>query len=149
MKKGEMKCCLNSITNTLQTGDNLLMCGKATNDKCKQCKGRETTCHVLNNCPVSLEQGRYTWRHNNVINYILSCQLPVICLPTQHLMGFCPNWDLRDSPKTRCQNTGQEEQTLQYLWTNLPPGTKHQDKKPAKKWFSDWHRSIQANPYLL
>ena len=73
MKKGVMKFCLNSITNTLPTGDNLLMWGKSTNDKCKQCKGRETTCHVLNNCPVSLEQGRYTWRHNNVINYILNC----------------------------------------------------------------------------
>ena len=73
MKKGVMKFCLNSITNTLPTGDNLLMWGKSTNDKCKQCKGRETTCHVLNNCPVSLDQGRYTWRHNNVINYILNC----------------------------------------------------------------------------
>ena len=73
MKKGVMKFCLNSVTNTLPTGDNLLMWGKATNDKCKQCKCRETTCHVPNNCPVSLEQGRYTWRHNNVIHYILSC----------------------------------------------------------------------------
>ena len=49
------------------------MWGKSTTDKCKQCKGRETTCHVLNGCPVSLEQGRFTWRHNNVVNYILSC----------------------------------------------------------------------------
>ena len=73
MKKWVLKFCLNSITNTLPTGDNLLMWGKATNDKCKQCKGRETTCHVLNNCPVSLEQGRYTWRHNYVIHCSLSC----------------------------------------------------------------------------
>ena len=73
MKKGVMKFFLNSVTNTLPTGDNLLMWGKSTHDKCKQCKGRETTCHVLNNCPVSLDQGRYTWRHNNVIHYILSC----------------------------------------------------------------------------
>ena len=73
MKKWVLKFCLNSITNTLPTGDNLLMWGKATNDKCKQCKGRETTCHVLNNCPASLEKARYTWRHNNFINYTLSC----------------------------------------------------------------------------
>ena len=73
MKKGVMKFYLNSVTNTLPTGDNLLQWGKSTTDKCKQCKGRETTCHVLNNCPVSLEQGRYTWRHNNIINYIVNC----------------------------------------------------------------------------
>ena len=73
MKKGVMKFCLNSITHTLPSGDNLLQWGKATSDKCKACKGRETTCHILNNCPVYLEQGRYTWRHDNVINYILNC----------------------------------------------------------------------------
>ena len=73
LKKGTMKFCLNAATNTLPTADNLFMWGKSTTDKCKLCKGRETTCHVLANCPVSLEQGRYTWRHNNVINYILSC----------------------------------------------------------------------------
>ena len=44
-----------------------------TGDRCKACKGHETTCHILNNCPVYLDQGRYTWRHNNVINYILNC----------------------------------------------------------------------------
>ena len=73
MKKGIMKFCLNSITNTLPTGDNLLQWGKSTSDKCKLCKCRETTCHILNNCQVNLDQGRYTWRHDNVINYILNC----------------------------------------------------------------------------
>ena len=68
-----MKFCLNSITNTLPSGDNLLQWGKPTSDRCKACKGRETTCHILNNCPVYLDQGRYTWRHNNIINYILNC----------------------------------------------------------------------------
>ena len=68
-----MKFCLNSVTHTLPTGDNLLQWGKSTSDKCKQCKGRETTCHILNNCPIYLEQGRYTWRHNNIINYIVNC----------------------------------------------------------------------------
>jgi hypothetical protein len=73
MKKGTMKFLLNSITNTLPTGNNLLQWGKSTTDHCKQCNGRETTCHVLANCSVSLDQGRYTWRHNNVIKYILTC----------------------------------------------------------------------------
>ena len=72
-KKGTMKFYLNSVTNTLPTGNNLLQWGKRTSDKCKQCKSTETTCHVLNGCPVSLEQGRFTWRHDNIINYILGC----------------------------------------------------------------------------
>ena len=33
MKKGVMKFCLNSITNTLPSGDNLLQWGKTTSDK--------------------------------------------------------------------------------------------------------------------
>ena len=28
--------------------------------------------HILNNCKISLDQGKYTWRHNNIINYIVT-----------------------------------------------------------------------------
>ena len=44
---------------------------KSTNDKCKLCKSRETTYHILNCCKVALDQGKYTWRHNNILNYIV------------------------------------------------------------------------------
>ena len=70
MKKGTLKFYLNSVTNTLPTGNNLLQWGKATSDHCKLCKNRETTCHVLNGCKVSLEQGKYTWRHDSILKYI-------------------------------------------------------------------------------
>ena len=73
MKKGTMKFYLNAVTNTLPTGNNLMQWGKSTTDLCKLCKGRETTCHVLNNCKVALEQGKYTWRHDNILAYIESC----------------------------------------------------------------------------
>ena len=73
LKKGTMKFYLNSVINTLPTGNNLLQWGKATSDRCKQCQSKETTCHVLDGCPVSLDQGCYTWRHDNIINYILEC----------------------------------------------------------------------------
>ena len=53
------------------------------------CKCKETTLHILNGCKVSLEMGRYLWRHNNIINYIFQsvytdkfkvyADLPVIC----------------------------------------------------------------------
>ena len=73
IKKGTMKFILNSITNTLPTGNNLLQWGKSTSDHCKLCRGKETTCHVLNNCKVALDQGKYTWRHDSILSYIADC----------------------------------------------------------------------------
>ena len=37
---------------------------------CDLCKKKETLQHILNNCPVMLEQGRYTRRHNSVLRSI-------------------------------------------------------------------------------
>ena len=28
--------------------------------------------HCLNGCRVALEQNRFTWRHNNIVNYIVN-----------------------------------------------------------------------------
>ena len=30
----------------------------------------QTTVHVLSACPVALNQGRLTWRHDGIVNYI-------------------------------------------------------------------------------
>ena len=70
MKKGTLKFYLNSVSNTLPTGNNLLQWGKATSDRCKLCQNRETTCHVLNGCKVALDQGKYTWRHDSILQYV-------------------------------------------------------------------------------
>ena len=72
LPKGTMKFLLNSFTNTLPTGDNLKLWGKNFSDKCHLCKNRESTVHCLNGCKVALEQQRYTWRHNNIVNYIVN-----------------------------------------------------------------------------
>jgi hypothetical protein len=61
MKKGTLKFYLNSVSNTLPTGNNLLPWGRASSDRCKLCQNRETNCHVLNGCKVALDQGKYTW----------------------------------------------------------------------------------------
>ena len=45
---------------------------KSTSDKCKPCKGRQTTAHCLNICTVSKDTGRWTWRHNNIVNYVVN-----------------------------------------------------------------------------
>ena len=71
LKKGTLKFLLNSQLDTLPTGANLVRWNKSSNDKCKLCKFRETTYHILNCCKISLEQGKYTWRHNNIVNYIV------------------------------------------------------------------------------
>ena len=46
----------------LPTFCNLRTWGKRSQTKCKLCGNYETLLHVLNNCTVSLNQGRYTWR---------------------------------------------------------------------------------------
>ena len=37
-----------------------------------QCIGRQTTAHCLNICKVSLDTGRWTWRHNNIGNFVVN-----------------------------------------------------------------------------
>ena len=70
LPKGTMKFILNSCINTLPTRANLRLWGKSSSDKCPLCGRKETTNHILSSCPVALEQGRYTYRHNNVLREI-------------------------------------------------------------------------------
>ena len=48
------------------------MWGKRTNDKCR-CGVKETLNHLLNCCQLALNEGRFTYRHDCVLNYIASC----------------------------------------------------------------------------
>ena len=34
------------------------------------CGNRDSTLHTLSGCKVALEQGRYTWCHDNIIKFI-------------------------------------------------------------------------------
>ena len=38
----------------------------------RQTMGRQTTAHCLNICKVSLDTGRWTWRHNNIVNFVVN-----------------------------------------------------------------------------
>lgn len=67
---GVCKFLINSCSDTLNHNSNLVRWGKRTNDRCPSCGNKETLQHVLNNCNIYLEQGRFTWRHNNILNYI-------------------------------------------------------------------------------
>ena len=72
LPKGTMKWLLNASIDTLPTRVNLKLWGKVNNEKCF-CGQRQTLNHILNCCTVSLNQGRYTYRHDSVLSYIIKC----------------------------------------------------------------------------
>ena len=72
LPKGTMKFVLNSTIDTLPTKVNLKMWGKVSNDKCR-CGRKETLNHILNCCHMSLKEGRFTFRHDNILQYISKC----------------------------------------------------------------------------
>ena len=72
LKQGTLKFLLNAGIDTLPTAANLKRWKKSASDLCKLCRGRQTTDHVLSICKVALDTGRFTWRHNCVINYIVN-----------------------------------------------------------------------------
>ena len=72
LKQGTLKFLLNASIDTLPTAANLKRWKKSSCDLCKFCKRRQTTEHILSNCKVALDTNRYTWRHNCVINYIVT-----------------------------------------------------------------------------
>lgn len=44
--------------------------GKTEDPSCPLCKERQTLEHVLSSCKAALTQGRYTWRHNQVLKVL-------------------------------------------------------------------------------
>ena len=67
-----LKFLVNASIETLPTQANLKRWKKSHSDKCPLCKGRQTTNHILNICSVWKDSGRWTWRHNNIISYIVN-----------------------------------------------------------------------------
>ena len=61
---------INSSIDTLPTFRNLKLWCKKMSSNCKLCGNTQTLLHVLAGCKTMLDQGRYTWRHNCVLNHI-------------------------------------------------------------------------------
>ena len=70
LPSGTLKFLLNAVCDTLPTRSNLFRWGKITNSNCLLCGQTETTRHILSGCRKSLVQGRYTWRHDSIVNFI-------------------------------------------------------------------------------
>ena len=68
---GELQFNLRAISNTLPTPDNLRRWGQNEVDPaCPLCGRPATLRHILNSCSVALHQGRYTWRHDSVLEVL-------------------------------------------------------------------------------
>ena len=68
---GELQFNLRVISNTLPTPDNLRRWGQNEVDPaCPLCGRPATLRHILNSCSVALHQGRYTWRHDSVLEVL-------------------------------------------------------------------------------
>ena len=70
--KGVLSFALKASTNSLNTPDNLKRWGKIQLANCALCGNYCTLEHILNFCSVAKNQGRFTWRHNSVLNYLCS-----------------------------------------------------------------------------
>ena len=64
-----MSFILNSFINAVRCPDLMKLWGYWKHDKCKLC-GKEgcSLIHILTSCIVALNQKRYTWRHDSVLN---------------------------------------------------------------------------------
>jgi hypothetical protein len=60
------------INNTLPTRKNLLRWGISPTSECTFCLEPETLLHVVAGCKTYLNEGRFTWRHDSVLNFIAS-----------------------------------------------------------------------------
>ena len=72
LKSGTLKFMINCSIDTLPTPANLKRWKYTSSDKCKLCGNRGTSNHYLNCCKIMLDTHRYTWRHNNLINFIVN-----------------------------------------------------------------------------
>jgi len=61
---------MNSLLDTLPTFCNMFRWSKRADRSCPHCGRPQTTLHVLNNCPLTLD--KYTWRHDSVLRIIVN-----------------------------------------------------------------------------
>ena len=70
MPKNIFNFSLKYLTNTLATRKKLFKWSIGQSSACSFCLQSETLQHVVSSCKSYLDQGRYTWRHDSVLNFI-------------------------------------------------------------------------------
>jgi len=95
---GQLSFLLRAGADCLPTPLNLRRWHYRICNKCPLCSSpTPTSAHILNGCQEALIQGRYTWRHDSVLNCLLSSvqkELPA----TAHLFADIPSWRASESP---------------------------------------------------
>ena len=59
------------VNNSLPTRKNLANWGVSPTSDCSFCLLPEALLHVCSGCKAYLEQGRYTWRHDSILNFLV------------------------------------------------------------------------------
>ena len=67
------------VNNTLPTRKNLQKWGISTTSECAFCLSPKSLLHVVAGCNTYLNEGRFTWRHDSVLNLIASMLKPLNC----------------------------------------------------------------------
>ena len=70
MPKNIFSFSLKYLTNTLRTHKNLFKWSIGQSSTCSLCLQSKTLQHIVSSCKSYLDQGRYTWRHDAVLNFI-------------------------------------------------------------------------------
>jgi hypothetical protein len=66
-----IKFILNATVNWLKTPDMMKIWGYKQTAFCSLCRHPQCTLHhIISGCPCALDQGRYTWRHDSILEYL-------------------------------------------------------------------------------
>mgnify|MGYP001794852232 FL=1 len=69
LPKNIFSFCRRGLILALPTNSNLKTWNTIPSNTCSLCKEKsETQHHILNNCIVAVNQGRYNWRHDSILN---------------------------------------------------------------------------------
>jgi hypothetical protein len=138
---GQLSFLLRAVIDTLPTPVDLQRWRIQTDPSCPLCGVRLCTMHhILNCCPVSLNQGRYTWRHDSVLRQLVSLLLPHLPNYEFSLYADQPGHRAVDNPATTVPpslvvtsarpdiiiiNSNASHKTINLLELTVPTNTPH------------------------
>lgn len=81
----QFKFLVQSVYDVLPSPSNLFSWGLAKMPQCQLCQGKGTLEHILSSCPRALGDGRYLWRHDQVLRAVPSAVIsPIASNNTPH-----------------------------------------------------------------
>ncbi|KAK3764243.1 hypothetical protein RRG08_023708 [Elysia crispata] len=133
------------VFDLLPSNANLVRWGKKEDPTCPLCQGRQATEHVLSSWKIALSQGRYTWRHNSVLQKlaaIISTAKGETTLPNTNALiftteGGAKSWHglpVRTTSQIKCLLDGCDDWDVSAdlpEWDNHPSIIKETSLRPA------------------